>query len=394
MNITLLGQGYEPISNNSVGKYLIKFLADTDFHSFVGISAFASQAGVNGLSKHIAAAKKHLNIITIVTGVDQKGTSQEALEALLNLKINAFVFYQPSYTIFHPKIYLFEGADKSELIIGSSNLTSQGLFTNVEASLLISIDNSVEGDRKVIEQLKDYFKGIFDFTDPNLKKLSKKIIADLVKAKVVPTEAERKAAQDKAEKAERTETENIISKIFPKRTLAKIPTEFRSSPKAKATEESETAEPIVVKSKPSKLLWTSGPLSQRDLNIPKGSNTNPTGSMLFKKGKTEGIDQRHYFRDEVFSTLTWTKDTDKDTEHLERATALFKIVIDGKDYGGFDLIITHNPLTDTRSYQQKNSMTSISWGAAKKIIAKEELIGKSANLYKNNKKGEFTLEIK
>jgi hypothetical protein len=39
-------------------------------------------------------------------------------------------------------------------------------------------------------------------------------------------------------------------------------------------------------------------------------------------------------------------------------------------------------------------MTSISWGAAKKIIAKEELIGKSANLYKNNKKGEFTLEIK
>ena len=394
MNITFLGQGYEPISNNSVGKFLIKFLADTDFHSFVGISAFASQAGVNGLSKHIAAAKKRLNIITIVTGVDQKGTSQEALEALLNLKINAFVFYQPSYTIFHPKIYLFEGADKSQLIIGSSNLTSQGLFTNVEASLLISIDNSVEADRKVVEQLKDYFKGIFDFTDPNLKKLSKKIIAELVKAKVVPTEAERKAAQDKAEKAERTETENIISKIFPKRAPAKIPTEFRGSPKPKATDENETAEPIVVKSKPSKLLWTSGPLSQRDLNVPKGSNTNPTGSMLFKKDKTEGIDQRHYFRDEVFSALTWTKDINEDKAHLERATALFKIIIDGKDYGGFDLIITHNPRTDTRSFEQKNSMTSISWGGAKKIIAKEELIGKSANLYKNNKKGEFTLEIK
>ena len=394
MNITLLGQGYEPISNNSVGKYLIKFLADKDFRSFAGISAFASQAGVNGLSKHIAAAKKHLNIITIVTGVDQKGTSQEALEALLNLKINAFVFYQPSYAIFHPKIYLFEGIDKSELIIGSSNLTSQGLFTSVEASLLISIDNSIEADRKVVEQLKDYFKGVFDFTDPNLKKLSKKIIADLVKAKIVPTEAERKAAQDKEEKVVRIETENIISKIFPKRALAKIPTEFRGSPKPKATDESEAVEPIVVKSKPSKLLWTSGPLSQRDLNVPKGSNTNPTGSMLFRKGKTEGIDPRHYFRDEVFSSLTWTKDTNEDTAHLERATALFKIIIDGKNYGGFDLIITHNPRTNTRSYEQKNSMTSISWGAAKKIIAKEELIGKSANLYKNNKKGEFTLVIK
>lgn len=226
MNITLLGQGFEVASEHSVGKHLIKFFADKDFHVFTGISAFASQAGINGLSKHIAAARKHLNIITIVTGVDQKGTSKEALEALLNLKINAFVFYQPSFSIFHPKIYLFEGKDKSELIIGSSNLTSQGLFANVEASLLVSIDNSVEADRKIVEQLKDYFKGIFEFTDPNLKKLSKKIIADLVKAKVVPTEAERKAAQDKAEKAERTETENIISKIFPKRAIAKIPSEF------------------------------------------------------------------------------------------------------------------------------------------------------------------------
>lgn len=394
MNITLLGQGYEPISNNSVGKYLIKFLADTDFHSFVGISAFASQAGVNGLSKHIAAAKKHLKIITIVTGVDQKGTSQEALEALLNLKINAFVFYQPSYTIFHPKIYFFEGVDKSELIIGSSNLTSQGLFTNVEASLLISIDNSVEADRKVVEQLKDYFIGIFDFTDPNLKKLSKKIIADLVKAKVVPTEAERKAAQDKAEKAERTETENIISKIFPKRALAKIPTEFRGSPKPKATDESETVERIVVKSKPPKLVWESGPLTERDLNIPKGSNTNNTGSMLIKKGLLKNIDQRHYFRDTVFATLNWVRDTKPNTAHYERAIAKFRIIVEGMDFGIFELRLSHNTKTDTTSYKDKNSMTSISWGAAKKIIAKEELIGKSANLYKNNKKGEFTLEIK
>ena len=70
------------------------------------------------------------------------------------------------------------------------------------------------------------------------------------------------------------------------------------------------------------------------------------------------------------------------------------IIVDGKDYGGFNLIITHNTKTDTRSYEQKNSMTSISWGGAKKIIGKEELIGKSASLYKNNKKDEFTLEIK
>jgi HKD family nuclease len=394
MNITLLGQGFEAASENSVGKQLIKFFSNKDFHTFTCISAFASQAGVNGLSKHISAAKKHLNIITIVTGVDQKGTSQEALVALLNLDINAFVFYQPSFTIFHPKIYLFEGAEKSELIIGSSNLTSQGLFTNVEASLLVSIDNSVEAEGKIVEQLKDYFKSIFDLTDPNLQKISNKIIADLVKAKVVPTEAERKAAQDKAEKAERTETENIISKIFPKRAIAKIPSEFRGTKKPTARKTAAAATVFGNVSTKGELIWESGKLTERDLNIPKGSNTNPTGSMLFKKGKTEDIDQRHYFRDTVFASLKWKRDTKPETLHLERAEATFNIVIDDKPSGSFKLTLTHNSRTDTRSYEQKNSMTSISWGAARKVIAKEKLIGKSATLYKTKKKGEFTFEIK
>ncbi|MBS1742953.1 MAG: phospholipase D family protein [Bacteroidetes bacterium] len=394
MNITLLGQGFEATSQYSVGNQLIKFFVNKDFHTFTGISAFASQAGVRGLSKYIKTAKKHLNIITIVTGVDQKGTSKEALEELLALDINAFVFYQPSITIFHPKIYLFEGEAKSELIIGSSNLTSQGLFTNVEASLLVSIDNSSEADRKIVEQLKGYFKGIFDFSDPNLKKISKTIIAELVKAKIVPTEAERKAAYDKGIKAERKETENIISKIFPKRAIAKIPTEFRGTRKPTTkTTAAVAAVPSGSTSAKVELLWESGKLTQRDLNIPKGSNTNPTGSMLFKKGKTEDIDQRHYFRDTVFSSLKWTKDKNPQISHLERAEATFNIVIDGKPSGSFKLTLTHNPLTTTRSYEQKNSMTQVSWGDAKKVIAKDELIGKTAKLFKTKKKSEFTLEI-
>lgn len=391
MDINLLGQGFEEKSANSVGNQLIKFFSDKDFHTFTGISAFASQAGVRGLSKHINTAKKHLKIITIVTGIDQKGTSKEALEQLLALNINAFAFYQPSITIFHPKIYLFEGNDTCELIIGSSNLTSQGLFTNVEASLHVSIDNSSVSDRKIVEQLKEYFKGIFDHSDPNLKKLNKKLIADLVKAKIVPTEEERKAAHDKAEKAERKETENIISKIFPKRAIAKIPSEFRGT-RRPTTKAKATAEVSRVTGK-GELVWESGKLTERALNIPKGKNTNPTGSMYFTKGKTKGIDQRHFFRESVFKDLKWIKDKKASTSHLERAEATFNIVIDGKTSGNFKLTLTHNTETTSTSYTQNNSMTQVSWGDAKKVIAKDEHIGKTAKLFKTKKKGEFTLEI-
>ncbi len=390
MEVNLLGQGYEAKSENSVGYKLIKFFADKDFHTFTCTSAFASQAAIRGLSKHIKTAKENLNIITIVTGVDQKGTSKEALEELLALGVKAYVYYQPSITIFHPKMYLFEGNEKSELIVGSSNLTSQGLFTNVETSLHVSIDNKSETDRKLIEQLKEYFRGIFDFSDPNLKKLSKKLIKDLVKAKIVPTEEERRAIQDKTGSKE---TEKIISKIFPKRPIAKIPNEFRGERKLKTQKEKASTAALGKITGNGVLIWESGKLTERDLNIPKGSNTNPTGSMNFKKGKTKGIDQRNYFRDNVFGSLKWTRDEKSKTSHLERAKAEFEIIIDGEKEGTFTLTVSHNTRTDTHTYEQNNSMTNISWGDAKRIIAKDNLIGKSASLFKTKKHDLFILSI-
>lgn len=382
MNITYLGQGFEATSQNSVGNKLIKFFVDKNFHTFTGISAFASQAGIRGLSKHIKTAKKHLNIIKIVTGVDQKGTSKEALEELLALNIDAYVFYQPSITIFHPKVYLFEGTDKSELIIGSSNLTSQGLFTNVEASLLVSIDNSVEADRKIVEQLKDYFKGIFDFTDPNLKKLNKKIIADLVKAKVVPTEAERKAAQDKAEKAERKETENIISKIFPKRAIAKIPSEFRGT--KKPTTKTATATAAGSAFAKGKLVWTRKKLPSSSVQG-GGSGTNPTGGLRlvqddFISGGSK-IDQTSYFKN-LFSKYTWKQV--RTTPYVEAAKVPFEVTIKGVFHGRFDLEVRHKPSGEAG---QHNYTTSISWGAVGNIISKANLTGLRLDLYAPKGKG-------
>lgn len=396
MDIILLGQGYEATSKYSVGHKLIEFLSQKSFHSFMGISAFASQVGISGFSKHIKAAKKHLRTITIVTGVDQKGTSKEALEALLKLDINAYVFYQPSITIFHPKIYLFEGEDKSELIIGSSNLTAQGLFTNVETSILVSIDNSIEADRKIVEQLKEYFKGIFDFSDPNLKKLSKKIIAELVKAKVVPTEAERKAAQDKAEKVERKETENIISRIFPKRTIAKIPSEFigkRTASKKATVSKVETKETEI--SKPSakgKLVWTRKQLPSSSVQA-SGVGTNPTGGLRLVQDdfvvKGKKINQTKYFRDILFGKFNWKQI--KKTPYVEVAIVPFEVTIKDKFVGKFDLEVRHKPSGEAG---QHNYTTSISWGKLSETIRKAKLSGARLDLYapKGNSKS-FQINI-
>lgn len=401
MTVKFLGQGYEASSENAVGNYLAKFFADKQFHSFYGITAFTGLAGIKILESYLASAT-HLKSISMITGVDQKGTSQEALQALLELRVNAFVFFVPPPSpIFHPKLYLFEGKERSELIVGSSNLTGRGLFANIEASVLMSADNSVAADRKTISELKEYFSGLFTYNDPNLQPLTRELIDNLVKAKIIPTEAERKALHDKGETSDRTGTEEIFSKLFPRRAAAKVPYPPTSNNKPKAEPAKvpgglpSSTNPVkygtlkaIPAVEPPVLLWESGPLTERDLNIPSGLNTAPTGSMFFKKGQTENIDQKHYFRDQVFSSLEWVFNTRKNATHLEKANALFRLIVLGKDHGTFTLKLTHDPRTDTISYEQNNSMTSVSWGKAKSIIARQELIGKNAKLYRSQDNNE------
>ena len=108
------------------------------------------------------------------------------------------------------------------------------------------------------------------------------------------------------------------------------------------------------------LVWESKALTERDLNIPTGATTHATGSMLWKKGATEDIDQRHFFRDVVFADVTWTRDAK--LPHYERGEADFTIVVKGLNYGTYRLRLSHNTSKTSATYKQKNAMTSVSWG--------------------------------
>ncbi len=381
MDITILGQGFNTDTKNSVGHQLIKFLGQKNCHTFIGISAFASQAGVNGLSNRITSAKKNFKNLIIIVGVDQKGTSKEALEAILALGIKSYVFYQPSVTIFHPKIYLFEGDKTSTLIVGSSNLTAQGLFSNIETSILMDLDNSIEDDKKVVRDLKNYFKGIFDYKDPNLKKLTAKLIKDLVKAKVVPTEAERKAEQDKTEKPESKETENLISKIFPKRAIAKIPSEFRGTGNIAKKKTKMTGKPA----SKGNLVWTRKILPASSVQA-VGAGTAPTGGLRLVQDRFEIggeiIDQTSYFRKTVFGKYRWKQV--RTSPYVEVATVPFEVTIKRKFKGKFNLKIRHKP---TGEAGQHNYTTSISWGDLGDTIRKAKLTGSRLDLYAPKGKG-------
>lgn len=106
--------------------------------------AWARQEGVLGL---LEAISPHIAELDVVVGVNDKGTTVEALLLLLQRARALTVFYKHNRQTFHPKLYLFQSGEgdteRATLIVGSGNLTQGGLLTNFEASLAVDLGPEV-----------------------------------------------------------------------------------------------------------------------------------------------------------------------------------------------------------------------------------------------------------
>lgn len=400
MTIKFLGQGFEAASPNAIGNYLISYLNRNDFHSFTAICAFASEAGIFGLSQHILNAKQNFQTpkkITIVVGVDQQGTSKEALEEIKNLNVESYIFYQSETPIFHPKIYLFEGNQNTKLIVGSSNLTGTGLFINVEGSFLVEFDNSDQEGMTLLNELKTYYQNLFNLTDPNLFQISDTVIADFVSKGIVPDELTRRNTYNKkgGSVVQSTTGQQGSGSSIPKRSTASFPPSFRR----KARKPSVSTQVPVVTTTPSAnvhqapivlitpmtqnriLAWQKLSLSQSDSQrVPGGSN--PTGNLKLSQAKFRVnnvlIDQTTYFRNNIFNNLTWVA-TKPGNSSYEEAFCQFEINILGNAIGTKTLKLSHDPV---RIAAQGNTPTWLHWGNALiTILQQNNITGKTLNLY-------------
>ena len=226
MDTIIIGQGYNLKENTSVAKELIKLFNSKRYDSFTCLVAFASFGGVSALSKYISEGKSRGMKIKIILGIDQRGTSKEALEEVLSWGVDARIYHADSRNIFHPKVYLFENKDIFSLIVGSNNLTVPGLVQNVECSILIKdiLTNPVHKD------FYHYWKSILSGSDDNLYSISRKLINRLAKEGFLSSECERvnrfDDGNDKSVKTsgrslfKRTHIQTLPSGFIPRRQLA------------------------------------------------------------------------------------------------------------------------------------------------------------------------------
>ena len=325
----------------------------------------------------------------VFTGMQNGITSFQGVAASVESGCKTYVVDTGSKSIlFHPKVYLCMNSDEAKLVLGSANLTSGGLTANIEASLKLVADLSSSDDARFIADLVT-----------KLESMITKFPENVFEINSVGTAHELFAAGRLVD--ENTVVPNpsgsyIHSKFdpIPKMEINRNKTPQREVPPTIHSVVKNAKVRVSMSSPKGALMWRSKKLTRRALNIPKANGTNPTGSMNFTKGQIADIDQRHYFREEVFAELNWQNDTTPGKEHLERAEGDFRIIIKDVDCGIYRLSLTHDSRRDSKTYKQKNSVTELHWGTVKPLIAKDDLLERTMYLYKDNCQSNlFILEV-
>lgn len=349
---------------------------------------------------HLDLLKDKSDQIEMFVGIRNGVTSKQALQLLLSLGLKVFVVDTGGIDIiFHPKAHVAYNDDYAMSIVGSGNYTPSGMLKNIEASLLLKLDLCNESDKLCLEQIIDGFELLkTDFPQNCYKLESQEQIDSLFDdGKLV----DEHLTTSRSETVGSSGSEK--TKLTPRMKLKTQKLE-RKERKQKGKRVKKKQEPVEVESivnEPIEIVgikgittlrevWKSKPLTERDLNIPKSENTHVTGSMSLSKGLYE-IDQRHYFREVVFSSLDWVA---KKGWYDQHTSAVFHLKVNGVYYGSKVLALKHDARTDTKSYLQKNSMTHLRWGDLKPFVAQPELLGEVLKLYLvDDKVTEFLIEI-
>lgn len=348
--------------------------------------AFANARGVSLIRQALASVGARASVFA---GIRNEITTKQGLAALLELGVRLFAVDTGGRSpLYHPKLYFARNKDAARLLIGSANLTTGGLNNNIEASLYVDLDLSIPDDAALAKSIEDEFTKLpADYPQHVLRLRNLKEIVELEQSGRLIDEAASSPPNPmpsiKGTKNDKVPKIKLL--VQPMGSALPGPNKIKAA-KAKLKASMPTSgSPTYV------LIWEMRDLARRDLTIPIGNSTHATGSINLDKGElADGVDFRHYFRDDVLANLPWKASG----ANIETADARFRLVVKNVDRGEFETTIRHSTSTTSASYKQRNAMTRLSWGPMQAYVRRQDLIGRSLKLYADaNDNGRFLIEI-
>ena len=381
-DFSFLLQGFDSADDHY--KAIRKVLSLSPVDNVLISVAFVNHDGVDILSDLLACIADK---VSFYIGIDNSITSIQAIRKLLKIGIRPYcVITGAMDAIFHPKVYLANNNESAILITGSANMTRGGILSNIEASFVAELDMHENSEKGLVDSIYWKFDSMRYQNPRNVILVDSEDKADELLEQGFLADESIADSDYSGQKSIEHKTSSKIGRMnLVSRKLIK--------PSNAGCREDSLSDKLSQWNRNGfkSLIWESNPLSKRDLSVPDNSNTHPTGSMLLKKGNSEITDFRSYFRHEAFALENWVPDSSQ--PHLESCLCLFDIVINGEYKGRYELRLRHNNDKDSKTYKQKNAMTSIQWGEARILISNTDLLGEVLRIYATDKPHLYLIEI-
>ena len=228
----------QPLGNHRLLDDLKIALQDRRFTDFRLMVAYARTGPLYRLQGLLEEWREDGKTSAAIVGIDQQGTSKDALGLALSLFDRVYVTREAGIT-FHPKMYLFTGKRHAHAFIGSNNLTVGGTEKNFEAAVHLTLD--LPEDAAELSFLESSWSELLPASCPATTRLDKAGLERLAADNVVVEEKSMRAGTGDGDSAtvgrrhrsrlpikpESPLPEKVLIKT--RRARAKLPASMKSS---------------------------------------------------------------------------------------------------------------------------------------------------------------------
>jgi len=369
MKLTFLAQPF-PSFGGSTATWLTDVLANPSVTRLQLAVAWIKRSGLARLSDSLAVFRQRGGEVSAIVGIDERGATAQGLRLAIEIFDSVHIYHERGSRTFHPKVYLASGATTANILIGSSNLTAGGLFSNNEVGLKCELDLKQEFDRALFGEIREWFDMLYSDSEVCLP-----LTAELLDAllndpsyEVGDENRPRRRGYQAEEDRDSIVTSPRIQNLFGVSTLPKtgfappLQVSTASQGKQRATRTKVRAERVLYR------WWK--PMAPADAQQPRGGKTNVTGVLRLAKAGHD-IDSQTYFRHRMFGAANWETVQTRGGP-LETTSVQFEVVIDGTNLGQIELKVDH---AQHRVANQHNIATLIHWGHLEPTFRRTDYTG-------------------
>lgn len=147
----------------TLGQALTREVSSSAYRTLKICAAFATSGGTSRLYGPLRDFVRSGGTIDAYVGLSNDITSYQAIEHLIRLGASVWGFDTGQTVLFHPKVYLLQDPARAWAAVGSSNMTSEGLYRNFETNVLMQLDLSERSDAAYLQEILSWFSDLRNY---------------------------------------------------------------------------------------------------------------------------------------------------------------------------------------------------------------------------------------